>query len=114
MFSKSFKLSGMAYGPTVKIVLKKDQRSGELIKGVIMNSILCTLLLSLIFVFPSAQSGQKMENEHSPKLSFATGPNINDRVPDFALPDQYGVMRSIGDLVKSKGAILNFYRSASW
>ena len=79
-----------------------------------MNSILCTLLLSLIIVVPSAKSGQDMKHEHGPKLSFATGPNINDRVPDFALPDQYGVMRSIGDLVKSKGAILNFYRSASW
>ena len=47
-------------------------------------------------------------------LGFATGPAISEVVPDFSLPDQFGQMRSLKDLLGKKGAVLNFYRSASW
>jgi len=47
-------------------------------------------------------------------LGFSTGPQIGDKIPDFSLPDQYGKMRNIKELVGKNGALLNFYRSASW
>jgi hypothetical protein len=48
------------------------------------------------------------------KLGFSTGPNIGEKVPVFRLPDQNGNVKSLNDLVGENGAIINFYRSASW
>ena len=43
-----------------------------------------------------------------------TGPDVGQRVPDFKLPDQYGKLRSLNDLMGPKGLLLVFYRSANW
>jgi len=42
------------------------------------------------------------------------GPKIGERVPDFSLPDQRGVTRSLNSIAGSKGAVLVFFRSADW
>jgi hypothetical protein len=43
-----------------------------------------------------------------------TGPEVGDRLPDFALPDQTGRrVRFHEDRGKSKAAVV-FYRSAGW
>ncbi len=43
-----------------------------------------------------------------------TGPEIGDRLPDFALPDQHGrVIRFHEDRGKSRAALV-FYRSVVW
>jgi hypothetical protein len=42
------------------------------------------------------------------------GPQVGDRVPDFALPDQQGHTRSLESLMGPKGAVLVFFRSADW
>ena len=42
------------------------------------------------------------------------GPQVGATVPDFSLPDQHGVTRSLKSLMGPKGAILVFYRSADW
>jgi len=44
----------------------------------------------------------------------ALGPRIGERVPDFSLPDQRGVTRSLDSIVGPKGAVLVFFRSADW
>jgi hypothetical protein len=44
----------------------------------------------------------------------ALGPKVGDRVPDFSLPDQNGVRRSLQSALGPKGAVLVFYRSADW
>ncbi len=44
----------------------------------------------------------------------ATGPNAGERVPDFAIPDQYGKNRALKDLIGSNGLLLVFTRSADW
>jgi len=43
-----------------------------------------------------------------------TGPEIGEPVPDFALPDQHGVNRTLNDLMGPKGLLLVFSRSADW
>jgi hypothetical protein len=46
--------------------------------------------------------------------NYATGPEPGQRLPDFALPDQTGVLKSLADLAGSNGLLLVFHRSADW
>jgi hypothetical protein len=46
--------------------------------------------------------------------NYATGPEPGQRVPDFTLPDQNGVLRSLADLAGPSGLLLVFHRSADW
>ncbi len=45
---------------------------------------------------------------------YATGPEPNQRVPDFTLPDQRGVLRRLDNLSGPDGLFLVFHRSADW
>lgn len=47
-------------------------------------------------------------------IGFPTGPAIGEQVAVFSLRDQNGEMQNLRSLIGPKGAILNFYRSASW
>jgi hypothetical protein len=42
------------------------------------------------------------------------GPQIGERVPSFALPDQHGRRHSLESLMGQKGLVLVFFRSADW
>jgi peroxiredoxin len=37
-------------------------------------------------------------------------PNVNDRAPDFELPDSNGELRTLGNLVARERRVLLFYR----
>lgn len=54
----------------------------------------------------SAQSGQVDLGK--------LGPQVGQRVPDFAAPDQSGEARTLQSLFGPQGAILVFNRSADW
>ena len=45
---------------------------------------------------------------------YATGPEPGERIPDFALPDQHGALRSLANLTGPNGLLLVFHRSADW
>jgi hypothetical protein len=45
---------------------------------------------------------------------YATGPEPGAHVPEFALPDQSGVTRTIENLTGPAGLFLVFHRSADW
>lgn len=45
---------------------------------------------------------------------YATGPDPGQRIPDFAMPDQFGVIRCLNDLAGPNGLFLVFHRSADW
>ena len=45
---------------------------------------------------------------------YRTGPQIGERVPEFALPDQHGKVRALQDLAGPDGLLLVFSRSADW
>ena len=42
------------------------------------------------------------------------GPQVGERVPDFALPDQHGRTRTLDSIMGEKGAMILFHRSADW
>lgn len=42
------------------------------------------------------------------------GPQVGERVPDFALQDQAGKTRTLQSIMGPKGAVLVFHRSADW
>jgi hypothetical protein len=45
---------------------------------------------------------------------YTTGPGPGERIPDFVLPDQQGISRSLADLTGPNGLLLVFHRSANW
>jgi cytochrome oxidase Cu insertion factor (SCO1/SenC/PrrC family) len=42
------------------------------------------------------------------------GPQVGERVPDFALTDQDGKSRTLQSIMGPGGAMLVFFRSADW
>ena len=67
--------------------------------------------LSVLFLGPAAAQQQPQ----APAIDVETlGPQIGATVPDFSLPDQHGVTRSLKSLMGPKGAVLVFFRSADW
>jgi hypothetical protein len=46
--------------------------------------------------------------------SYTTGPEPGAQIPDFALTDANGVLRSLTDLTGPNGLLLVFHRSADW
>jgi hypothetical protein len=45
---------------------------------------------------------------------YSTGPEPGQRIPEFVLPDQNGVSRSLVNLTGPNGLLLVFHRSAEW
>jgi len=45
---------------------------------------------------------------------YRTGPDIGQKVPDFAITDQHGQIRESNNLTGPNGLLLVFSRSADW
>ena len=45
---------------------------------------------------------------------YTTGPELGQHIPDFALSDQNGGLRSLTNLAGRNGLLLVFHRSAGW
>jgi hypothetical protein len=59
--------------------------------------------------------GHPVAQQPAPTVEVGTlGPQVGAIVPDFTLPDQHAVARSLKSLMGPKGAILVFFRSADW
>ncbi len=52
--------------------------------------------------------------ERKPVDVSTLGPQVGERIPDFALPDQHGRIRTLDSIVGEKGAMILFHRSADW
>jgi hypothetical protein len=46
--------------------------------------------------------------------NYVTGPDPGHRIPEFALPDADGNMKSLAELTGPNGLLLVFHRSADW
>ena len=42
------------------------------------------------------------------------GPQVGERAPEFSLPDQTGVVRTLQSVMGPNGAMLVLFRSADW
>ena len=52
--------------------------------------------------------------ERKPVDVSTLGPQVGERVPDFALSDQHGRTRTLDSIMGEKGAMILFHRSADW
>ena len=52
--------------------------------------------------------------ERKPVDVSTLGPQVGERIPDFALPDQHGRTRTLDSIMGEKGAMILFHRSADW
>ena len=52
--------------------------------------------------------------ERQPVDVSSLGPQVGEKVPDFALPDQHGTIQTLGSIMGERGAMLLFHRSADW
>jgi hypothetical protein len=46
--------------------------------------------------------------------NWTTGPEVGDRIPEIAAPDQSGVRRTFDEIKGPNGALVFFFRSADW
>ena len=76
------------------------------------KNILLFLFAVSFVLCPKSSEGQDYVVDS--ELGFSTGPNVGQKVPEFSLPDQNGRKVNLKELIGKKGAILNFFRSASW
>jgi hypothetical protein len=60
------------------------------------------------------QTAEWLEAVDAQNDGFRTGPEIGSKVPEFALPDQSGKLRSLPELAGPNGLLLLFSRSADW
>ncbi len=69
------------------------------------------LLVGAVTVFLAGTAGaQTLE----PINVSAMGPQVGESVPDFALPDQTGTVRTLESIMGERGAMIVFHRSADW
>ena len=66
------------------------------------------VLLLLLIVTAQGQSPRE------PIDVDALGPQVGEELPDFSLPDQQGVVRTLDDIMGPRGALILFHRSADW
>ncbi len=52
--------------------------------------------------------------ERTPVDLSSLGPQVGEKVPDFALPDQHGTVQTLDSIMGERGAMLLFHRSADW
>ena len=64
----------------------------------------------LALAMPAAPEAQERE----PVDVSSLGPQVGERVPDFALPDQHGRVRTLDSIMGERGAMIVFHRSADW
>lgn len=77
-----------------------------------MKSTLYTRIVAacLALAAPVALNAQ----ERNPVDVSTLGPQVGERVPDFALPDQHGRVRTLDSIMGERGAMILFHRSADW
>ena len=67
-------------------------------------------VVTAMFVASVPVGGQ----ERQPVDLSSLGPQIGEKVPDLALPDQHGAIQTLDSIMGERGAMLLFHRSADW
>ena len=69
-------------------------------------------LLAAVFVLLAHAPASAQDRE--PVDLSSLGPQVGEKIPDFALPDQHGRIRTLDSIMGERGAMLVFHRSADW
>ena len=59
-------------------------------------------------------SGSMSAQNREPIDVSSLGPQVGEKAPDFALPDQHGTMQTLDSIMGEQGAMIVFHRSADW
>ena len=71
----------------------------------------------LVLAMPAASDAQERESDAQERETMdvsSLGPQVGERIPDFALPDQYGKVQTLDSIMGQRGAMIVFHRSADW
>ena len=68
------------------------------------------VVVAVVFMMNMPMSAQ----ERQPVDVSSLGPQVGEKVPDFALPDQHGTIQTLDSIMGERGAMLVFHRSADW
>lgn len=69
-----------------------------------------TIAVAVVLLAYAPASAQERE----PIDISSLGPQVGEKIPDFALPDQFGRTRTVDTIMGERGAMLVFHRSADW
>lgn len=77
-----------------------------------MTNMLQAMMIATVVVLLAHAPASAQERE--PIDVSSLGPQVGEKVPDFALPDQHGRARTLDSIMGERGAMLVFHRSADW
>lgn len=77
-----------------------------------MTHMLQAMMIATVVVLLAHAPASAQERE--PIDVSSLGPRVGEKVPDFALPDQHGRVRTLDSVMGERGAMLVFHRSADW
>lgn len=77
-----------------------------------MTHMLQAMMIATVVVLLAHAPASAQERE--PIDVSSLGPQVGEKVPDFALPDQHGRARTLDSVMGERGAMLVFHRSADW
>jgi hypothetical protein len=95
-------------GPRLKGDTISDMVSGRRLSALFLLSLLAG------FVMPDPEARQAPSSTRTRIDVSKLGPQVGQRVPDFALKDQNGKTWTRQSIMGPKGAMLVFVRSADW
>ena len=83
-------------------------------KNIIKRIGLITAVALSVFALPATAQENFLTTIPSGSEDMVSGPEIGERIPDFAAYDQNSNLVSLDDVMGPNGAMILFHRSADW
>ena len=77
-------------------------------------ALILGLMAAAVLTGPAVAQEDGFGEMPASSANWATGPEVGQRIPDFAALDQNGVRRSFDQIKGPNGALVFFFRSADW
>ena len=77
-----------------------------------MKHCLSTLIIGTCILFVMQTPANTQDREAIDVASL--GPQVGERIPEFAIPDQNGTVQTLESIMGEEGAMIVFHRSADW
>ena len=77
-----------------------------------MKHCLSALIIGTCILFAMQTPANTQDREEIDVASL--GPQVGERIPEFALPDQNGTVQTLESIMGEEGAMIVFHRSADW
>ncbi|MEE3202480.1 MAG: hypothetical protein VX262_04240 [Acidobacteriota bacterium] len=77
-----------------------------------MKHCLSALIIGTCILFVMQTPANTQDREAIDVASL--GPQVGERIPEFAIPDQNGTVQTLESIMGEEGAMIVFHRSADW